>query len=249
MDNFDLAQAVLPVLIEHGANVTSCDVTDTKMYIKAVHPELKKELGPPPGYEMGDGKHKFFIDVIQAGICLSNSEIGAGRLSVQPASFTERCTNYAVFQSTNYVKVHLGRKQGGDMEQVAWEIFSDETRQLSDKALFGQVRDLVTASMDGTIFEKIIENLRAARGEAIEGNVQKVVEVAQKQFSLSGEETGGMLEHLIKGGELTKYGLSNAVTRLSQDIEDYDRATELEALGGKIIELPKSEWHEIAKAA
>jgi len=249
MDNFDLAQAVLPTLMKHGAQVTSCDVTESKMYIKAVKPDLIEELGPPPGHAMGDGTHTFFIDKVQAGICLSNSEIGAGKLHVQPASFTERCTNYAVFSSTNYGKVHLGRKQGGDMEQMAWEVFSDDTKQKSDEALFSQVKDLVTASMDGTIFKRMIEDLKAARGEKIEGNIQKVVEVVQKKFSLSNEETGGCLEHLIKGGELSKYGLHAAVTRLSQDIEDYDRASELEALGGQIIELPKRDWQEIAKAA
>ena len=32
-------------------------------------------------------------------------------------------------------------------------------------------------------------------------------------------------------------------------IEDYDRATEFEALGGKLIELPTSEWKQFAEAA
>jgi hypothetical protein len=56
---------------------------------------------------------------------------------------------------------------------------------------------------------------------------------------------------LIRGGDLTQYGLSNAVTQMSQDIEDYDRASDLERMGGQIIELPKSDWHtiSIAKAA
>jgi hypothetical protein len=40
----------------------------------------------------------------------------------------------------------------------------------------------------------------------------------------------------------------NAVTHFSHDVEDYDRATEFEALGGKLIELPASEWKEMAEA-
>jgi hypothetical protein len=249
MDNFDLAQAVLPSLIKFGAKVTSCNVTANKMYIKAVREDMKREVGPPPGHEMGDGTHRFFIDTIQAGLMISNSEIGSGKMAVQPASFTEKCTNYAVFESTNYGRVHLGRKQGGDMEQVAWEVFSDATKQKSDEALFSQVRDLVEASMDGSILDKIHENLLKARGQKIEAKVPKVMELAQKQFGLNDEETGGVLEHLIAGGELTKYGLSNAVTRMSQDVEDYDRATDLEALGGRIIELPQRDWNVITKAA
>jgi hypothetical protein len=40
-----------------------------------------------------------------------------------------------------------------------------------------------------------------------------------------------------------------AVTRLAQDAENYDRASDLERLGGRIIELPRSEWRQLAEAA
>jgi hypothetical protein len=36
---------------------------------------------------------------------------------------------------------------------------------------------------------------------------------------------------------------------LSEEVEDYDRATEFEAIGGKLIELPRKEWQELAEAA
>jgi hypothetical protein len=54
---------------------------------------------------------------------------------------------------------------------------------------------------------------------------------------------------LIEGGSLTQYGLHAAVTRAAQDVADYDRATELEYAGGKIIELPKTEWKVLSEAA
>ena len=62
-------------------------------------------------------------------------------------------------------------------------------------------------------------------------------------------ERAGVLRHLIVAGDLSGYGLVNAVTHYSHDVEDYDRATEFEALGGKLIELPSSEWKELAEAA
>ncbi len=57
-----------------------------------------------------------------------------------------------------------------------------------------------------------------------------------------------MLRHLIAEGDLSGYGLVNAVTHFSQEVEDYDRATEFEALGGKLIELPVKEWKELTQA-
>jgi hypothetical protein len=39
-------------------------------------------------------------------------------------------------------------------------------------------------------------------------------------------------------------GLS--ATRAAEDCPDYDRATELEAAGGRVIELAPSEWRSLA---
>jgi hypothetical protein len=57
-----------------------------------------------------------------------------------------------------------------------------------------------------------------------------------------------VLRHLIVEGDLTAYGLVNAVTHYSQEVADYDRATDFEALGGKLIELPASDWRDVVTA-
>jgi hypothetical protein len=51
-----------------------------------------------------------------------------------------------------------------------------------------------------------------------------------------------VLHHLSRGRDFTRYGLQAAITRASADIAEYERATELERLGGRIILLPPSEW-------
>lgn len=249
MDNYDLAQAVLPVLIDQGAEVTSCDVTDKKMYIKAIRPDLEAEFGPPEGTYIGDGGHTLFIEKVQAGITISNSEVGCGGLNVQPSIFTKRCTNYASWNDSNYRKVHLGKRATGDSEAMIWEVMSDATKELSDQALWSQVRDFTVAAMDGTIFHKIVERLQAARGVPIEGDPVKFIEKVTDQFQLSQDERGGVLQHLIQGGDLSKYGLHAAVTRTASDLDSYDRATELEQLGATIIDLPKTQWQSLQIAA
>jgi hypothetical protein len=40
--------------------------------------------------------------------------------------------------------------------------------------------------------------------------------------------------------------VANAVTRTAEDAADYDRATELEAAGGRVIELPAADWRALA---
>ena len=44
---------------------------------------------------------------------------------------------------------------------------------------------------------------------------------------------------------MSLYGLSNAVTRMSADVESYDRATELESIGWDIITMEPEQWREI----
>jgi hypothetical protein len=66
---------------------------------------------------------------------------------------------------------------------------------------------------------------------------------------LNEAEKAGVLRHLITGGDVSQYGLIQAVTRTSQDVEDYDRATELEALGGQLLAIGQNDWRQIAEAA
>ena len=69
------------------------------------------------------------------------------------------------------------------------------------------------------------------------------------KLSLTGDEQSSILRHIIEGGDLSRFGVINAVTRSAEDITSYDRATELEAAGSKILELPANEWREIQLAA
>jgi hypothetical protein len=50
------------------------------------------------------------------------------------------------------------------------------------------------------------------------------------------------MRNLIEGGDLSRWGLVNAVTSTSQDAANYDRATELERIGGQVVELKQAEW-------
>lgn len=79
------------------------------------------------------------------------------------------------------------------------------------------------------------------------GDPVKIVEVLAQRFTLNDSERSGVLRHLISQGDLSGYGLVNAVTHYSQEVEDYDRATDFEVLGGKLIELPDGEWRELSR--
>jgi V8-like Glu-specific endopeptidase len=71
------------------------------------------------------------------------------------------------------------------------------------------------------------------------------VNLTGQKIGLTEGEGKGVLNQLIAGGDLTRFGLYNAVTRASSDIESYDRATELERAGAAVVELGKAEWQRL----
>ncbi len=119
-----------------------------------------------------------------------------------------------------------------------------------DTAFIGQIRDTVAAAVDQARFAKVVELMKDARGAALNTkDLPNVVELTSKEFNIKGEEQGGILQHLIEGKDLSLYGLSNAVTRFSQDVESYDRATELEGIGYKILTMDPRIFRRINQLA
>jgi hypothetical protein len=236
LDHFDLAEVVLPILKEANAEIVSCEVTEKRMYIKAVTERIRGNLA--------------LDDVVQAGIVIGNSEVGAGSLYASALLYRLRCLNGAVMSDEvfGFRKAHLG-KGGIELESGVQAFLKDDTRQADDRAFWLKLRDAAgyLFSQDG--FDKILAKFRATKENRITGDPVKVVEVVANRFGINQAEQSGVLRHLIEGGDLNQFGMVNAITRFAQDVESYDRATELERTGGQVIELPKREWEVLGAAA
>lgn len=76
----------------------------------------------------------------------------------------------------------------------------------------------------------------------------QAVSFASKRLGFTEAEGVQVRDELIRSGDLSRLGFYNAVTRVSSDLPDYDRATDWERLGGRIIEMPKTEWRELIAA-
>jgi transcriptional regulator of NAD metabolism len=111
------------------------------------------------------------------------------------------------------------------------------------------VRDTIRASLDEGLFTRWVDRLEGTTEHRIEGDVTKAIEVLSNRLSLTNDEQSSVLKHLIEGGDLTHYGLINAVTRTAEDAKSYDRATELEMAGAIVLDLNPTEWRELALAA
>jgi hypothetical protein len=244
LENEDLAEAVLPVIEELGLLVVSAEVTETRFYLKVVDKRIERDI--PTGRRIGDGSHVFF-DTASPAALISNSEVGMGALNVELGKLTRMCTNLA-WTMKAVRKTHLGARHELAGDQL-YTLRSDQTRRLTDAALWAQVRDVLRNAFDEKNFEALILKAAETAEQKITGDPVKVVDLSAKKFGLNEGEKTSVLRHLIEGGDLSRYGLYNAITRTAEDLDSYDRATDFEHLGGKVIELPRNQWEELAKAA
>jgi hypothetical protein len=223
-DNFDVAQIALETLQKHACQVVSCELTERRMYIKAITERISGEVTKG--------------DVVQTGIVISNSEVGYGAINVEPLIYRLVCLNGMIVPDRAFRRHHIGKGSEGTIEG-ATEYYLNDTRKADELAFWMKVRDVINGTFNQDLFNVVVEKMRVASGQVIDKPIE-VMEIMAEKFSFSDVEKEGILSQLIKGGNPTQYGLLNAVTAFSSQVADYDRATDLERIGGMILEMPKA---------
>jgi hypothetical protein len=244
-DNFDLMRFLLPVLTKTDETgivpwrFESQALTEDHLHLKLVHTHAAT-ITTIRGVD----------DIVHAGIAIRNSEVGKSSLAVEPMLWWKWCLNGCITRRYSQRKVHFGARQGGD-DPVAI-MLSDETKKLEDEAFFSKAKDVIAYFANPATFEKIVAEIGETTDREFTGKIEKGVEILGDQLNLQSNEVEGVLRNLIDNADrygLTQYGLLNAVTATSQKVDDYERATYLEAAADKIIDLNPSQWREISEAA
>jgi hypothetical protein len=244
-DNFELMTYLLPTLTaQDEAGVSpwsfhSQSLTEDYLYLKMIHINAAA-ITTKRGVD----------DLVHAGLVITNSEVGKRALRIEPLIWWKWCLNGCIATRYSQRKVHLGKKY--QSEDPVAVMLSDETKRLEDEAFFSKAKDVIAYFANPETFEKIVREIEATTDRDITGKVEKGVEVLSNMIGLQSAESEGVLRNLINNSDrygLTQYGLLNAVTRVAQDVESYDRAYELETAADKVIDLAPSQWREISEAA
>lgn len=234
IDNEHIASAVLPILLQgdQEVKIEAAAITEQKMYIRAIFPQITGEVG------VGD--------VFQSGIAISNSEVGRGMVKIEPLVYRLVCKNGLTMPDRSFKARHVGSRIMN--EDGIFEMLSDEAIRADDHAILLKVRDVVKASFDQTRFIQHLDMLRDAKDDRIHGDVVEGIKVLGKAKGFNEFEQSNILRHLIEGGDTSRYGVLNAVTRSAQDVGSYDRSYEIEAIGGEILVMEPKEWKAVAHA-
>lgn len=125
IDNLDIAEIVLPVIQQmEDAYFESCQITDSRMYIKVVNKRLEAEVVPG--------------DIVQSGVIISNSEVGLGSVNIQPLVYRLVCSNGMVVNDAQTRRTHIGRVNEADEN---FQLFSQETLAADDHAFAMKIKD------------------------------------------------------------------------------------------------------------
>jgi len=168
---------------------------------------------------------------------ISNSEVGLGSLKIEPLVYRLVCRNGMICKDYSQKKYHVGKQVEAETE-AAYELYSDETLRADDTAFFLKVQDIVRCAVDESRFHLTVDKMREAMRIPLVHDPVQEVELLADTYQLNQNERGNVLRSLFMGRDLSRYGLMNAVTDASKLAESYERATEMERIGGEILMSP-----------
>ena len=227
IDNIVVASLVVPKLLELGADIKSCQLTDKRLYIQAVYPSVDGEI------KTGD--------IVQAGVCITNSDVGYSSCRVEPLIYRVVCSNGMISKVT-LKKYHVGSLIQSESD-VPTEVISDNTRKLKIEAVLSEMSDVLDYSFNDEFFQEEIKRLQESAGRKIEaGKIESTVQSVSGRFNLLKHEAEETMHRLIEGLDLSQYGLGNAITSMANDVSNYDRAVEYERIGGQVAFMDEEQW-------
>lgn len=239
-DNSDLLESALPTLGESDASwkIVNYANTDKKLYIRLKSEVIQSDAG--------------LNDLMAHGIGISNSETGSGSVSVFGIAWTLACLNG--MQTENVTrKAHITSARDGD----TWNVLTDETKRADNHSLKLQLRDIVSSYASREAFDENIEKMKRAKEDVVNVPISESVENLGKVLTLSKKETSNVLDGLLKtigqsgyeqNQKVNRATLVNACTAVG-NTADPDNVDFWQRLGGKVLNLGKTDWNRVAMAS
>ncbi len=247
VDNLDVLMAALQGIREAGAavEVTSADLTESRMYVKVRSTEIAAQAPMLLGNYTSpfSGARGADNPLVFAGFVISNSETGHGKFTITPRLEVEVCTNGLTLNKHALSAVHLGGKLPDGV--ISWKA---DTQTAALDLVIKQARDAVASFLDRDfVARRVAEIDRDAHVEVTNPAATLEHVAAQLRFPAEVQET--ILNHFIRGGDTTSGGVLHAVTSTAQTLPDADAAYDLERHGVQAMSLAAVHADRLARTA
>ncbi len=239
VDNEQILERTLPVIRgDFETKLLNTNVDENRLRMKCLFtgPEHEVDLGATP-----NGRS----DIVHAGFEMGNSEVGKGSYFLRGFLYRGYCLNGCVWgekETASYRQIHVGSRLGIDESML----LSNETMQKEDELIVAASRDVLRHLSSPDFTQKIGEKLRALKDRAPVKSAAGAVESVCKELRMSESESASVLESFIKDQDYSQWGMVNAVTQVANGVESYNRSSQIEELGSKVINLNAMQWTRIA---
>jgi hypothetical protein len=231
IDHLDAVTSVLEGVRSAGISPETLrltgDLTETRLRLKITAPEITAaaprflERYRPDG---GTGS-----PLISAGVVMSNSETGGGAFSLVPHITVVVCTNGMTRTQEAMKRVHLGGQMGEG--QIDW---SARTRRANLDLIQGQAADAVLLWLSEDYLEGVADELDEA-GSRMLDRPHEVVDKIGEDLGYTETERLAVLDYFTRGGDTSSGGVVNAFTAFARDLDDPERAIEVEEQAFEIL--------------
>jgi hypothetical protein len=235
IDNLDVLLAALDGVRQAGVpvEVDGCDLTDRRMYVRVVCEQVRA-LAPAllAGYRSPfTGAAGADNPVVFAGFVITNSETGCGAFTLTPRLVAQVCRNGMTITRDAVRSVHHGERL--DEGVVTW---SGNTLDKTLALITARTTDAVTTFLEPGYLHQVVRAIGAQAGHPLQ-DPQDAVAVVSQRLRFSEAQQADIMNHFIRGGDLTAGGVMHAVTSAAQVQGDADTAHEMEASGLRALEI------------
>jgi hypothetical protein len=218
LDSRPIIEAFATAVQRKGALAYDGYVTDTKVAIQAIMPEVYE---PIPG------------ELVAYGLSLENSDFGNGALSVRAYLLRIWCTNLAITQE-EMRQVHLGKRLDDSV------LYSRRTYELDARATVSALKDVIEGQLDAESLKRRMEAVRHANEQAVDPRSAKETfrKLLQKGESEAAAQAFDSTDTYNLPAGNTKWRLSNAISWIAGQTKDAERKLDLMKIAGDV--LPKA---------
>jgi hypothetical protein len=259
IDNLDALLASLDGIRQAGVDVEfdGLDLTERRLYARVVAPQVRAwapallaSYRSPFGGEVyipgrnwtpeqaraaaareGRGYEPGTEPVLFAGFVVSNSEVGDGAWSVTPRIVAEICGNGLQITADVTRAVHLGSRHEEGVVRYTADTLEKELALITARA-----RDAVATFLSPGYLQAKVTEIERKAGIPVR-HPQETVRNVAKAAKFSDDIADAILDHFIRGGQLTAGGVMQAVTSVAQTLDDADTAHEIESQALRALDM------------
>jgi hypothetical protein len=218
-DTPELVARMVTFLDEYDLQIKSTSLTSEDFAMQVVSPRLTGEV------RRGD--------IVQYGFTLRNNEVGRGLWAYDELLYRLACLNgmTSIVPSGGWSARHLGARQGlGELPSV----------QGSTDQVWHRMRESLELSMTQGAFSRTLSTLREAADAPVPSServLETLMPLIGKRLELTENEVAQVRENFLSDESFDRWGLANAITKVANTHDSYDRALELQSIGGNVMTL------------